>query len=194
MRKLLTTIILCFGIHQSYCQTLTDEDFKSLVPYLQKEDWKSAFIQSTKLLNSAERDTSDYHAKILYINIFAAAGMVSVGDMTYSTLSKNVLKFKGRKVIMPFHPVSDVIPLSATSLTVNDSVNQAFTSAANSLGTNIFCFETFEIKDKINVADFPEGSFIQCGGILSKIETNPNKSKIWVLRLTVSNAFIRKDN
>ena len=194
MKTFLTTVILCFCLYQSYSQTLTDKDFNSLIPFLQKEDWKSAFDQSTKLLKSTESDTSAYHAKILYINIFSAAGMVSEGKMTYSALSKNVMKYKGQKVIMPFHPVSDNIPLSATSLTVNDSVNQAFTSVANSLGTNIFCFETFDIKDKINVLDFPENSLAQCGGMLDKIETNPNKSKIWILRLTVTNAFIHKDN
>jgi hypothetical protein len=36
------------------------------------------------------------------------------------------------------------------------------------------------------------GSFVRCGGTLEKIEFNPNQSKIWIMRLTVSDAFIRK--
>jgi hypothetical protein len=193
MKIFITAIILLFGLFQSFGQSLTDNDFNSLIPSLQKEDWKTAFTLSSKLLKSNKDDTSGYHAKILYINIFSAAGMVAAGDMSYGTLTKSIMKYQGQKVIMAYHPVSDNIPLSATSLTVNDSVNQAFTSASNLSGTSIFCFETFELKDKINISDFPENSLVQCSGTLEKIEANPNKSKIWILKLIVTNASIRKD-
>lgn len=56
------------------------------------------------------------------------------------------------------------------------------------------CFEKFIFKDKINLDNFSEKSFVRCGGILEKIEMNPNKSLIWVLRLTVTDAFARNAN
>ncbi|TCC89195.1 hypothetical protein EZ428_15955 [Pedobacter frigiditerrae] len=194
MKKLLTLIILFVGLNQSYGQTLTYDDFKSLIPYLKTEDWKSAFKESSKLL-TAEKDTSDFHAIILYINIFSAAGMVTENQMSYKELEQNVMKFQGQKIIMPAHPVTTKDgALSQLKFEVTDSTNTAFTSAANSTGTNILCFEKFIFKDKVNLDDFTEKSIVRCGGTLEKIETNPNKSLIWILRLTVKDAFARKAN
>ncbi|MEO8150852.1 MAG: hypothetical protein ABI723_24680 [Bacteroidia bacterium] len=196
MKKILTTLILFVTLYQSYGQTVTYDDFKSLIPFLQAEDWKSAFNQSAKILKGTENDSSDYKAIVLYINIYTAAGMVSVGDMTYDDLAKNVMKYKGQKIIMSAHPVSDseTKTINKTHLTVNDSTNEAFTSASNGKGTSIFCFEKIKVKDKIDLSEFPANSFARCGGTLEKIETNPNKSTIWILRLTVVDAFIRKPN
>lgn len=195
MRKILITAILCCGLIQSYGQTLTYDDFKSLIPYLKTEDWKSAFKESSKLLKSADKDTSEFHAIILYINIFSAAGMVTEEQMTYKELEKNVMKYQGQKIIMSAHPVTTKDgALGQLKFEVNDSTNTAFTSATNSKGVNILCFEKFIFKDEINLDDFPEKSFVRCGGTLEKIETNPNKSMIWILRLTVKEAFARKTN
>ncbi|MBP5995188.1 MAG: hypothetical protein KA736_05750 [Crocinitomicaceae bacterium] len=38
---------------------------------------------------------------------------------------------------------------------------------------------------------FKEKSFIRCGRILQGIGFNPNESKIWIMRLTVTDAFVR---
>ena len=75
---------------------------------------------------------------------------------------------------------------------VSDTTNEALVTATNSKGTNILCFERFLFKDKINPDDFPDKTLVRCGGTLEKIETNPNKSMIWILRLTIKDAFARK--
>ena len=121
--------------------------------------------------------------------------MVTENQMTYKELEKNVLKFQGQKIIMSAHPVTTKDgALRQLKFEVTDSTNTAFTSATNSAGENILCFEKFIFKDKINIDDFPEKSFVRCGGTLEKIETNPSKSLIWILRLTVTDAFARKTN
>ena len=38
---------------------------------------------------------------------------------------------------------------------------------------------------------FKEKTVVRCGGILKGIEFNPNESKIWIMRLTVTDAFVR---
>lgn len=113
--------------------------------------------------------------------------------MSYDELEKSVMKYQGQKIVMAAHPVSDSeeSTLSQTHFSSTDSTNEAFTSAANSKGTSIHCFERFYFNEKINPEDFGDAP-VRCGGILEKIETNPNRSKIWVLRLTVKNAFARK--
>ncbi|TDL99210.1 MAG: hypothetical protein C4K58_08000 [Flavobacteriaceae bacterium] len=96
---------------------------------------------------------------------------------------------------MSAHPVSEAEGgLNQTEFEVTDSLYKAFTVSTNQNGVNILCFEEFEFKNPINLEEFPVGSFVRCGGILQKIEFNPNKSKIWILRLTVSDAFARNPN
>jgi hypothetical protein len=38
---------------------------------------------------------------------------------------------------------------------------------------------------------FKEKKVVRCGGILQGIEFNPNESTIWIMRLTVTDAFVR---
>jgi hypothetical protein len=40
-------------------QVLTHDDFKSVVPYLQREDFKSAFQKTNQLLEETQNDSSD---------------------------------------------------------------------------------------------------------------------------------------
>lgn len=195
MKKIIIKLVLLFGLCQSYGQTVTYDNFKSLIPYLKAEDWNSSFNESSKFLLSAEKDTSDFKAIVLYINILSAAGMVTKGEMTYSELEKNVMKFQGQRIIMSAHPVTAKDgALRQIKFDITDTKNEAFCSATNASGQNILCFEKFIFKDKINLNDFPDHSFVRCGGTLAKIETNPNKSMIWILRLTVKDAFARKPN
>ncbi|MDP4208909.1 MAG: hypothetical protein Q8928_08860 [Bacteroidota bacterium] len=192
MKRILTALVFVFGLTMMQAQTVTYEDFKGLIPYLKTEDWKSAFQESSKLLKAADHDTSDFKAIVLYVNIFSAAGMVVNEQMTYKELENNIMQFKGQKIIMSAHPLTIKDgSLNCLKFSVSDTTNEAFTSSTNAKGTNILCFERFHFKDKQNPANFGN-SFVRCGGTLDKIELNPNKSMIWILRLTVKNAFARK--
>lgn len=177
--------MLLFISMGSNAQTISYEDFKALIPYMEQEDWKNAFKQSAKLLDGAGSDSSDLKAIVLYMNILSSAGLVTIGQMTHAELDKHVVKFQGQKIVMSSRRVKPI------NFTITDSTNEAFFSTNNIKGTNILCFEKFYFNEKVNVAAL-EGAFIRFGGILEKIETNPNKSKIWILRLTVKNAFARK--
>lgn len=195
MKNFLLTIFLFVGLFQTSGQSLSYDDFKELIPYLVSEDWKSAFKQSGILLKSAGKDTSEFRAIILYINILSAAGMVTEGQMSYKELKKNVLKYKGQKIIMSAHPVTTKEgALNQIKFYDSDSTKTAFTAATNIEGVNILCFEKFTFKEGINLDLFPEKSIVRCGGTLENIETNPNESLIWILRLTVTDAFARKAN
>lgn len=193
MTKLLFSLLLAFVVQTSFAQTLSYEDFKTLVPSLKKEAWATVYQDSQVLLDNAPQDTSDFHAIILYIHLYAGAGMVSESQLSYEELQANALNYQGQRVIMAAHPVVDADGgLNQTSIDEENGKYTAFTSAANGKGTSIFCFEKFTFSKKIKIKKFPVGSFVRCGGTLEKIEFNPNQSKIWIMRLTVSDAFIRK--
>jgi hypothetical protein len=185
-------LAICF-LFNANGQEITYEEFKGLIPDLQSENWKSAYEKSGKLLESTQNDSSDLRAIVTYMNIFSAAGMVTQDQMTHEAFLKNANRFVGQRLLMAAHPVAKTegSTVNQTLLKNTDTGSEGFTTACNSKGTFIFCFEKFQFSDKINPEDFA-GTNVRCGGILTAVETNPNKSKIWISRLTISNATLRK--
>lgn len=175
-----------------YGQVITYDDFKTVIPYLQKEDFKGAFEKTNQLLSSTQNDTSDLRGIVTYMNIFSSAGMVSLGQMSYDEFSKNANKYVGQYVVMPAHPCIDSSKNGFNSLQFinKDGQLQGMTISANTKATTILCFEYFEYAEPVNPSDYIDKN-VRCGGILKSVETNPNKSTIWISRLHISNAFAR---
>jgi len=189
-------VVLVTGSSRAHAQVLTYDDFKSVVPFLQKEDWESAFKKSGDLLkHSPKDDTTSYKGILTYIHIVSAAAMVANDKMTYGRLRKSILKYKGHMVLMAAHPVAadGSNTINKTFLSNNDTTGTGFTTSTNRGGTIIFCFERFTFKNKINPADF-DNAVVRCGGRLAAIEINPHETKTWIVRLRVSDAFIHKAN
>jgi hypothetical protein len=193
MKAVLICFITCTAIVTLQAQTLTYTDFKNLIPSLNQEDWKVAYKKSGALLDRSLRDTSEIHAMVVYIHLYAGAGMVANGKMSHQKLRKEVLRFRGQRILMSAHPITNKEgALNQTLLTTNDTLSTAFTAATNKAGTCIFCFEKFILREKIQAIDFPLRAMVRCGGRLENIEMNPNKSLIWIMRLTITDAFIRE--
>jgi len=177
----------------SYGQVITHDDFKAIIPFLEKEDFKGAFTKTNKLLNSTRNDTSELRGIVTYMNIFSAAGMVTLGQMTYNDFSKNANKYLGQHIVMSAHPCIDSSAKGWNSLqfsTTDEGKLQGMTVTPNNANTHILFFEYFDYYDTIIPSDFI-GKNVRCGGILQAVDTNPNKSKIWVARLHIANAFAR---
>lgn len=195
IEKIILVVLLSFAPFLSIGQTLTYDDFTALIPYLKAQDWNKSFEESGKCLSKAPTDTSEFRAVILYIHIYSAAGLVSENKMKYKKLKKTINQFKGQKIIMSAHQVTKKEGvLNKISFAVTDTTNSAFISATNREGSSILCFEYIYFKDKINPDDFPEKSVVRCGGTLDSIEYNPNQSTIWIMRLKITDAFVRKAN
>jgi hypothetical protein len=126
------------------------------------------------------------------MNIFSAAGMVSLNQMTYKEFTKNIKKYVDQYVVMSAHPCVDSARHASNTLkfvTQNRELEGTVTST-NIKATSILFFEYFQYADKINPDDFI-GKMVRCGGFLKSFETNPNKSTIWIARLHIANAFAR---
>lgn len=106
MKKWLSLLLILFCFIKSQAQTVSYNDFKKLIPYLQAEDWKNAYRISSDLLSSSEKDTSDYRAIVLYANILSASGMVTQRLMTFEQLEKAISKYKGHKILFSSHPIT----------------------------------------------------------------------------------------
>lgn len=193
MKYILTLLLPLFVAITSYGQVITYDDFKSVIPFLQKEDFKGAFEKTSLLLSSTQNDSSDLRGIVTYINIFSAAGMVTLDQMTHADFQKNANKFVGQRLVMSAHPCVDSSSQGYNSLqfVTKDGQLQGMTITANNKKTNILCFEYFKYAEPINPSVLI-GKNVRCGGTLSSVEVNPNNSKIWISRLHVDNGFARE--
>ena len=159
---------------------------------MQKEDFKGAFDKTSQLLSSTVNDSSDLRGIVTYMNIFSAAGMVTLDQMTQADFLKNANKYVGQRLVMSAHPFIDSSSQAYNSLKLVtvDGQLQGMTITANNKKTNILCFEYFKYADPINSSELI-GKNVRCGGTLESLEVNPNGSKIWISRLHISNAFAR---
>jgi hypothetical protein len=172
-------------------QVVTYEDFKSVIPLIQKENFKEAYKKTTELLNSTKNDSSDLRGIVTYMNIFSAAGMVAQDQMTISDFTNNANLYVGQRIVMSGHPCVDSTKNSFNSLTFlkKGGQLQGFTMAANSKKTNILSFEYFIFKLPVDPSVFI-GKNVRCKGILANFEVNPSPLKTWITRLHISNADI----
>lgn len=193
MKFIFTLLFPLIVATTAYGQVITYDDFRAVIPFLQNEDFKGAFDKTSKLLKSTQNDSSDLRGIVTYMNILSAAGMVTLDQMTYDEFTINSNKYIGQYVLMSAHPCIDSSSKGYNSLQflASDSGKlKGMTITANNTKTNILCFEYFYYADPINPSEFI-GKNVRCGGILQRIETNPNKSKIWITRLHISEAFAR---
>lgn len=193
MKFLLNLCAILIISASSYGQEISYDDFRSVIPFLQNEDFKGAFDRTSQLLKSTQNDSSDLHGIVIYMNIFSAAGMATLDLMTHSEFAKIVNSYVGQRLVMSAHPCVDSASQGFNSLKFVTENGQLMgtTITANKKGTNILCFEYFKYADQVNPKDFI-GKNIRCGGTLKSVEVNPNNSKIWISRLHIEDAFARE--
>jgi hypothetical protein len=194
MARITLTLLIALTIAvSSFGQTITYEDFKEVIPFLQREDFKSAYEKTERLLKTTDNDNSDLRGILTYMNIFSAAGMVTLDQMSYKKFEKVSKKFLGQYLVMSAHICVDSSSMAynAIQFQTNESGKlEGMSVIVNNKKTSILCFEYFEYADKINPSEMIDKN-VRCGGTLKSIEINPNKSKIWVAKLRISNAFAR---
>jgi hypothetical protein len=185
---ILVPFLFCICIN---AQVLKYEDFKSIIPYLEKEDFKSAFEKSDHLLQITINDSSDIRGMITYMNIYSAAGMAFHDQMTREDFGKHVDKFVGQRLVMPGHPCADSTNRSYNSLTFLKKGDQfqGFTITSNSAHTCILCFEYYKFDPPINPTDY-FGKEVRCKGILESFEVSTGPLKTWITRLHISKTEI----
>jgi hypothetical protein len=118
--------------------------------------------------------------------------MVATDQMTYDDFAKNANRHIGQRLVMPAHPCIDSAALGYNTLKfiIHNGMLKGMTTTANQSKTTILCFEYFVYKEPVNPTRYI-GRNVRCGGILESIEVNPNKSKIWISRIYIRDAFAR---
>jgi len=192
MKRLAALLFPFLIVVMAHCQVITYENFKEVIPFMQKQDFKAAFEHTGKLLGSTQNDSSDFRGIVTYMNILSAAGMVSLGQMTHDAFKKNAQQYIGQTLVMSAHPCIDSAANGSNSLkfVMRDGSLQGETITLNARHTSILCFEYYTFANRPDVAGFI-GKMVRMGGRLESIEVNPNHSIIWISRLHIADAFAR---
>ena len=140
------SMLLLFSIKSNSQPVLTYDDFKSLIPYAQIEDYKMLFDKSERLLAGTIDDSSNIRCTVRYMNLYAAAGMVTKDQMSYDKFAKHINKYIGQRLVMSAHPCIDSTKMANNSVSfhMKDDVLQGSTITTNNNGTNILFFEYYK--------------------------------------------------
>ena len=193
MKKILL-LLLCSISLNAIAQEITYDEFRTIIPFLVKEDFKSAFEKSDALLKrTSDDDDSDLKAQVSYIAIFAAAGMVTKDEKSYEDFEKITKRFIGKRLKMSGHPcVAAGSNGMNTFQFVKDEETgkqRGATISTNKDKTNILLFEYYDFPEIQNPDDYV-GKTVRCGGILDRFELSPTSSKIWIARIQLTQATI----
>ena len=170
---------------------LTDKQWQDLFTVLENENWNSAFELSAQYLKILkDNDEAKSIANLRYMYLYAAAAKVSEGNMSYDELEKKVKDFVGKKIVFPFRQIAVKCRGNEFNFTCasNEAKNKAVTVATNKKSTSIFAFEYVELKEDFDF-DKHKGETAAIGGVVKSIVPNPNKSKIVILRIYISDGY-----
>jgi hypothetical protein len=109
MKRLLLILFCCSAVAPAYSQQqppaqsvpVAAEQWRQLLVAVSNEEWDAAFGLSTKLLGEMKQDDEAKRLPLLrYIHMYAAAGRVTEGRMSFEQLEQALKEFAGKEVEM----------------------------------------------------------------------------------------------
>ncbi|HEX8456058.1 MAG TPA: hypothetical protein VF656_01955 [Pyrinomonadaceae bacterium] len=171
---------------------VSDKEWRELLVAVSNEDWDAAFALSTKFLQQLkEEDEAKRLARLRYIHAYAAAGRVTEGRMSFAELERALKDFKGKEIVMPYRQIAQECQGAFNFVCPSDGAkDRLFVAASNQTGTSILAFEYIRLKEAFDAAKH-EGERASVGGIIERIAPNPNKSRAIVMRIFVSEGYVK---
>lgn len=172
---------------------IPDADWKILIDAVQVENWeKSRSLANEYLTKIKAENDKKQTARLRYILLYALAGKVDESSVTgkkpeeakaRAELEKTANGFLGKEFFMPSREVSaDCAGKLNYVCAAKEQKNVLRVTATGQAGTAIYSFEYVRLKENFSVRkNVGKGAVLS--GVLKKIEFNPNKSNVWIMRL-----------
>lgn len=188
---------------QTQIQTIdevSDADWRILIDAAQVENWeKSASLANEYLAKIKIENDKKQVARLRYILLYALAGKVVEASLAGKKpeeakgrieLEKTANGFLEKEFFMPSREVArDCEGKLNYVCRSKQQRNVLRVTATNQAGTAINSFEYVRLKEDFGILK-NAGKQVILSGTLNKIEFNPAKSDVWVMRLFFENGAV----
>ena len=197
MKRIAVVILLlwaaCFPALAQASKTsaeVSEKQWQDVLVAVSNEEWDKTFQLAAQYLEQMKVG-DERLPRLRYIYLYAAAGKVSAGDMSFDELERVVKDFNGKEIVFPYRPIAvgchgDLNFICATQ----DSKDKLVVAAANKTGTTIHAFEYVKLKENFDAVSH-QGENASLAGVIEAIKLNPNKSRFLVMRIYVTGGFVR---
>lgn len=180
---------------------ISDRDWGRLAGALSREEWDNSIRLSSQYLSqlSGENDKKQM-AQLRYLNLFALAGRLSAliagrnlpaiepAREDVETASR---QFKGRELIAPPRTFSISCAGKLNFIcAVKDNPKALRVTATNKNGDAILSFDYVLFGEEVKPYEM-DGKRVFLGGLLDRVDVNPDIDKPWMMRLSLKNGSAR---
>jgi hypothetical protein len=168
---------------------VSEAQWRSVLVAVSNEEWGTAVELSSKFLKQLKAD-DERLPRLRYIYLYAAAGKVSEGEMSFDELGQSLKDFIGKEVVLPYRPIARHCRGDLNFICPGEGgKNQLVVAATNKAGTTIHAFEYTQLKEPFDLASH-DGEEASVSGTIDTIQPNPNKSRFLVMRMYISGASV----
>jgi len=158
-------------------ELITPDQFKTLIGFLNEENWPEAAKLSEDILTKIPENNIDNDAPAIvrYMHLTSEAGLMYMGKVTKDEALKNVASFAGHTIILPWRSVSLKFGLNYIVQSENKT-DTLSVSGTNRKGTDMFTFESIVPAKPITMDEFKSynGKLFRISGRLKSISVYGN--------------------
>jgi hypothetical protein len=171
---------------------IAEADWLKMADAMYLENWETASSLAAQNLQKLKIDNSKKQlAQLRYIYLYSLAGKVSEGKMAFAELERVANTFIGQEFLLVGRQLlADCNTKVNYICAAKDNERVLRVTATNRAGTAIHLFEYVVLNESFDVrANSEKVAFL--GGNLKKIESNPYKPELKVMRLIFDKGYVK---
>jgi hypothetical protein len=197
---ILITALLSFSAAAQAAKSVSidDQQWNELVTALEGENWDTAAKLSSEYLKTVQSEDGPRGLdRLRFMYLYSSAGRVASGKMSFEDLEKQLKDFVGKQVMLPSLSISGsctkVRPPLFNTICGGDDPTRLMITSTNKAARGIHAFVYVQLNEKFD----PAKNENKLGVIIGKIDSiapNPNKSRLLVMRIYISDAIVLLSN
>jgi hypothetical protein len=181
-------------------KVIPDADWRVLIDAVEAESWeKSATLAARYLTKIKIENDKKQLARLRYILLYAMAGKIVSASFAGKKPEENKARvelknaadgFLEKEFFMPSREISGDCEGKLNFICGSkQQKNVLRVTATNRAGTAIYSFDYIRLKENFRLTE-NIGKHAVIGGVMKKIEFNPNESNVWIMRLFFENGSV----